>query len=119
MAEFNEVMKQLLRMCKSYKECENCELYVFNGCSFCPNDAPEMTERIIMEWAAAHPELHYPTWAEWQKSNFPDAYAPLYPCNFARCPRAYSECNDCELYRDSEIPADIARKLGIQPITEA
>ena len=61
MAEFKEVMKQLTRMCKSYKECKNCELYVFDSCSICPNDAPEMTERIIMEWAAAHPEPRYPT----------------------------------------------------------
>lgn len=44
---------------------------------------------------------------------------PLYPCNFARCPQIYSECSDCALYRDGAIPADIARKLGIQPITEA
>ena len=73
----------------------------------------------IMQRAAEHPERRYPTWSEWQKANFPDAYMPLYPCNFARCPQNYSECLDCALYRDGAIPADIARKLGIQPITEA
>ena len=122
MTEFQEVMRQGQRMCKRFKTCGHCPIY--DAKLPCPiidvtNDKNDVIERIIMGWAAEHPEPRYPTWSEWQKANFPDAYMPLYPCNFARCPQNYSECIDCALYRDSAIPADIARKLGIQPITEA
>lgn len=72
----------------------------------------------IMQRAAEHPEPRYPTWMEWQKANFPDAQVALFPCNFARCHKNFSGCFECDFYRESAIPADIAQKLGIKPITE-
>lgn len=39
-------------------------------------------ERVVMRWAAEHPEPQYPTWEEWQKTNFPDAESAIFPCSF-------------------------------------
>lgn len=120
MAEFQEVMRQGKRICESCHECEPCPIHKATiACPVvCYEDDCSLAEveRIIMDWAAEHPEPRYPTWNEWQKANFPDAQEELYPCNFARCPKNPSECFVCDLYRESAIPADIAQKLGIEPI---
>lgn len=117
MAEFQEVMRQRTRMCKSYAKCENCGLDVFSSCSNYPDDKLEMAERIIMEWAADHPEARYPTWEEWAEANFPDAYVMLLPCAFTACPIINKKCSKSECIKE-RIPDDIAKKLGIKPITE-
>jgi len=67
-------------------------------------------ERIVAEWAQEHPEPHYPTWAEWQEKEFPDAIHELTLCNFkaVRCP------GDCDACHNQPIPEDIAKKLGIE-----
>jgi len=55
-------------------------------------------ERIIMKWAAANPEPRYPTWNEYLCSLY---YGKIPP-----------------YVGNIEIPADIAKKLGVEPIRE-
>lgn len=120
MAEFLEVMRQGKRLCERCGECESCP--IFNAKISCPvvcyeDDRPIAdVERIIMDWAAEHPEVRYPTWAEWADSNFPNAYVTIVPCAFTVCPIIDKKCSKSECLNIS-IPADIAQKLGIQPIT--
>ena len=117
MAEFLEVMRQGKRMCKRFKACDHCPIY--NAKLACPvidvtDDKYDVVERIIMDWAAEHPEPRYPTWNEWYQECLPDA--PL------KCRRAfmYTSCGTraCDACLSEPIPADIAQKLGIKPITE-
>lgn len=126
MAEFFEVMKQIRRMCWS-ASCNNCILPRRSDEMCILEDAPaKITDEEIaeieaktMKWAAEHPELRYPTWEEWQQDNFRDAASMVHPCMYisytdAHC-RDYKDCGDCA---NQPIPADIAKKLGIQPIAK-
>lgn len=69
----------------------------------------------LRAWAAEHPEPRYPTWREWQISTFKGATCRVQPCAFVSSDDL--ECGDCSNCRDRPIPADIAEKLGIKPIT--
>lgn len=107
-------------MCKRFKACDHCPIY--DAKLPCPvidvtDDKYDVIERIIMDWAAKHPEVRYPTWAEWADSNFPDAYVQIAPCAFTVCPIIDMKCSKSECL-NVPIPADIAQKLGIKPITE-
>lgn len=123
MAEFVEVMRQAKRMCAAHGgmcKIRNCPMVDGETCRFDADrddvDYNEV-ERIIMAWAAEHPVLRYPTWSEWQKKVFPGAGDDMYPCSFL----SYTECgckrSSCDECRERPIPADIAAKLGIKPIT--
>lgn len=127
MAEFVEVIKMARLMCESIDKCGNCplmdastELCYLDKCPKEYNDSDFIQhEAAIMKWSAEHPELRYPTWREWQKNNFPNADDPMYPCSFigtkdANC-KVQSACTQCS---NQPISADIAKKLGIQPITK-
>lgn len=124
MAEFTEVMRQAKRMCSvhggicSYRCCplangETCRLNVeLDG-----EDYNEL-ERIIMDWAAKHPEPVYPSWAEGWRRLFPDS-------KFAPCPDCFGlkyrvdECVSgltCTACKARPMPAEVAEKLGIKPI---
>lgn len=120
MAEFQEVMRQGKRMCKRFKACDGCPIY--NAKLACPvidvtDDKYDVIERIIMDWAAEHPESRYPTWNEWHESNFPGVSSPICPEYFSNniCESQHETCTQC---RAQPIPADIAQKLGIKPITD-
>jgi hypothetical protein len=85
-----------------------------------PNDIEEKRlveiERIVMDWAAEHPEPRLPTWKEWQDATFPDALCDVCPRVFGVAPMdgcMNVSCDDC---MSAHIPADIAEKLGIKPI---
>lgn len=102
MAEFQEVMKQMKRMCQSYStvECENgaCKMRLRGACAM--NHIPAIAgkyaseiEHIVMGWAAKHPEPQYPTWTEWLRM---------------------VSANGIDL--NASISADIAEKLGIKPV---
>ena len=104
MAEFQEVMKQWKRFCKSHNNCGECE---FDGEGICGeahlSDIPFADiELRIMAWAAEHPEPVYPTWRDL----------------FERM-GANIRCDGTVQFQlfaaDKHIPADIAEKLGIQP----
>ena len=120
MAEFQEVMRQGKRMCERRDACGSCP--IFKAKISCPvvcyeDDRPLVNaERIIMEWAAEHPELRYPTWEEWQSTNFAKSDCAARPCMFMHC-KNHDECKK-KTCMNHPIPADIANKLGIQPITE-
>lgn len=126
MAEFSEVMKHARRMCRSIS-CDNCML-PRNSDEMCIwEDAPSMfTDEVIAEieakalkWAAENPEVRYPTWKEWQRDHFRDAERTMRPCMYINFTDAhcgdYKDCADCA---NQPISADIARKLGIQPIAK-
>lgn len=129
MAEFMEVMRTARRMCISMGNCEeNCPLHdTFSECSWLHNSPEDINENnlakceaAIMKWAAENPELRYPTWDEWQQEHFRDGANMIRPCEFmsradAHCfVHMYADgCRDCA---NQPIPADIAQKLGIQPI---
>lgn len=120
MAEFVEVMKQARRMCKSIDDCADCpltDLCYFDKYMKEYDGSLIQQEAVIMKWAAENPELRFPTWHEWANEQFPDADRSIRTCAFiskerANC-MAQDTCNDC---RNQPIPADIAQKLGIQPI---
>ena len=117
MAEFQEVMRQGKRICESCHECEPCPIHKATiACPVvCYEDDCSLAEveRIIMGWATEHPEPRYQTWKEWQEATFPEARNQLCINHFAP-----AECKGCTACRSKPIPADIAQKLGIQPITE-
>ena len=125
MAEFQEVMKQAKRMCKASGDtCSSCPVDSGDTCVFmrAPWNLTEEkiadAEHIIMDWAASHPEPRYPTWKEWQDTNFPNNDALMRPCIFESeeyfgCRKLEIGCEEC---MNKPIPADIAEKLGIRPI---
>ena len=108
MAEFQEVIKQYKRMCKS-TQCCKCDIYHSCGenLSRCPlfiYDNPQKVEEIIMRWAAEHPESVYPTWYAWLKDmgvTFHDAESSWI---------GFTE----RIHHP--IPVDIADKLGLDPL---
>ena len=117
---------------------EDCQPQCGKGCDKCPAgklrsangaclvrriakvDNCEKQIEWLRAWAAEHPVPRYPTWNEWQHSMFPDAGDNMNPCSFlshteCKC-KWWSSCDEC---REQPIPADIAAKLGIKPITTA
>lgn len=124
MAEFQEVMKQAKRMCEAIGDtCLGCPVYGGDTCVFMksPCSLTEKkiaeTEKIVKDWAAKHPEPRYPSWKEWQDTNFPNNDALMRPCIFES--EEYFNCKSeigCEKCINKPIPADIAEKLGIKPI---
>ena len=129
MAEFTEVMRQAKRMCESYGiECGPCALRKKYGlCPLCARiddripknwklDNMTEVERIVMDWAAAHPEPRYPSWEDVWNSLFPNASEDPCPEEWfgEECPKDM-ECDQC-LAR--QISKDVAEKLGIRPIEE-
>lgn len=129
MAEFSEVMKHARRMCESIS-CDNCMLPRTSDEMCTWEDAPSMfTDEVIAEieaktlkWAAENPEVRYPTWLEWQQEHFRDGANMIRPCEFMSITDAhcfdYMYTNGCRDCANQPIPADIARKLCIQPVTK-
>ena len=115
MAEFQDVMYQQSRMCSKYGSnergclCGDCPLK-HGLCNFSVSEyTKEMikeAERIVMKWAAEHPEPKYPTWAEYlfTKVNYnPETFANQGPDSVL------------EYLLHCQIPCDIAQKIGIEP----
>lgn len=112
MAEFQEVMRQWSRMCaipKSYGGiCSSkqdgyiCPMKSNGMCNktlTAQTDADrEKGEAIIMAWAAEHPAPKYPTWMEYLFTMYDTVWPQI---------------------ATMEIPADIAEKLGIEPLPKA
>ena len=130
-AEFQEVMKQWRRMCDKHTCSRNKE--AFTGLPICPiaathdgypcdedpidwtEKATKQLEEIVMAWAAEHPVV-YPTWEEWLVDNGVFASDDV---RFHGDYRFYMNgrpmCNIPTEKIYSQIPADIAQKLGIEP----
>ena len=120
MAEFLEVMRQAHRMCDVCK-CDDCPMADHvDMCGLIHSKYRKEGillefERIVMQWAKEHPEPQYPTWAEWHKENFPNASAIFTPCTFTSASELGCAATNCRACKSRPIPADIAKKLGIQP----
>lgn len=102
MAEFSEVMRQFDRMCNAHAGCIDCPLAVAGdiACSIHDFiDNPGRIESNVMKWAAEHPEPVYPTWVDWFREMGVVAHTQEYFHDWLLEP----------------IPADIAKKLGIEP----
>lgn len=118
MAEFATVLKQLHRMCAD-NACNDCPVFYQGYCQVLGGGNDMMIEseieRVVMHWAADHPEPKYPTWNEWWCTNFPNADRNLCPRIFGL--RKMQECPvlKCDECRAHPIPAEIAKKLGIKP----
>lgn len=122
MAEFTEIMRQWRRLCKEQDNrfrdnmCDHCPLYEATherGCAaIYEDDAGEMdyaeAERVVTDWAAEHPEPEYPTWREWMMEAGLLKWHAI-PNTYAR-----ETVPDWEVLL-KPIPAEIARKLGIEP----
>ena len=124
MAEFTEIMRQAKRLCAAhggmcnYRCCpldngEACRLNVdLDG-----EDYNEL-ERIIMDWAAEHPEPVYPSWEEGWRQLFPETCHVPCPDNFGpeyRVPECIRSA-PCTACKSRPMPAEVAEKLGIKPI---
>ena len=106
---FREVMHEVNRLCMAIRNCDqNCPL---NNMGCCGNlgthcSDPLQVERIedtVMSWAAEHPEPVYPRWIDWLADvGLIINTANYYTFNFTAAV--------------DQIPADIAEKLGIEPI---
>jgi len=127
MAEFQEVMRQWARMCEANSYCDNCpmqkEYLPYMLCSeggIKSVENADDAERIIMSWAAEHPEPVYPTWEEWLQS-----------VGVMESSQGLLRRTQSQLLIDGipahaiptrkvlePIPADIAEKLGIKPKEE-
>ena len=117
---------------------EDCQPQCGKGCDKCPAGklrsangvclvrriakADNCEEQIegLRAWAEEHPAPKYPTWREWYTTTFPNVK------RFFICPGHFGDgdINACGNYHCGEcvnrpIPADIAAKLGIKPITMA
>lgn len=120
MAEFVDVMQQAKRMCAAHGgmcKIRNCPMVDGETCRFSA-DRDDMdyneAERIIMAWAAEHPEPRYPSWREAWQSLFPGADDPCPAQWFCEdCPRDV-ECQQCI---ERPMSKKVAEKLGIKPIT--
>lgn len=127
MAEFTEVMRQAERLCAAYGgKCSmrNCPLDDENACCILPDqdckDYNEL-ERIIMDWAAEHPEPVYPSWEAAWRQLFPDAdikrtFCPEIFGDRYKCDWCYDDNDSCDECLERPMPAEIAEKLGIKPI---
>lgn len=130
MAQFVEFMKQARRMCNMQKDtCKDCPVGTMEG-RICRLNVIEISEddveveRIVMDWAAEHPEPVYPSLEEAWNALFPDAYDKRVPClryflpndKYVKlCKKNNGRCCEC---RHQPIPAEIAEKLGIKPKEE-
>ena len=100
MAEYNDVIQKFKRMCRYYNgRMDECPLYCKgHGCniSHCRMLAFEDKKfaTVVTKWAKENPV--YPSWGEWLQ-------------------RLYNNTNYAGIFI-TPIPADIAQKLGIEPI---
>ena len=109
MAEFIEVARAKRRMCNMHKKkCSECKLQencsLLNAFAYNDNEVKKF-ENEVMSWAAEHPEPQYPTWSEYLAS-----IGVMKPAQ----PDKTYEVWFTQLY-STNIPADIAHKLGIEP----
>lgn len=110
MAEFNEVIMQFKRMCRYTNHSglpQDCPLYCKgHGCniSHCRMLAfyDKKFQKEVMTWAAKHPEPVFPSWMEWLMDNVPGVDAD------SSVDAVLALCR-------AQIPADIAKKLAIEP----
>lgn len=122
MAEFKDVHRNMVRMCDAMRAEDN-------GCAPCPldgicakfitlsEDAIATIERVVTQWAAEHPEPVYPSWEEGWRQLFPNGIDT--PCPSEYDAKYGHDCLklSCLNCKRRSMPAEVAEKLGIKPIT--
>ena len=116
MAEFFNVMVEMRRMHDDYDDCnDGCPLCNKGFCDkpWCEVSEEDIkeAEKIIMKWSKEH-SVVYPTWGEWfaEQGELSVNWKDL---RVVSC-SGKSSAGVIGLFY-SEIPADIAQKLGIEP----
>ncbi len=114
-----EFCEQRRRMCDAHG-CQECPINQPYSCMDCVSWAiynPAVAERIVSEWAEAHPEPVYPTWNEWWVNTFSCAQRNYPPCkgHFVALPEGYCNTHTCMDCYNEPIPPDAAHKLRIKP----
>lgn len=120
MAEFVQTMKEWKRMCNvmaqedEYTACDKCDLRDF-GCPAiyekeCDSADWNHVERVVAKWAAEHPAPAYPTWKEWLEEQRVVVHFDSVNNKGTTVKWELTNKSNCH------IPADIAQKLGIEPI---
>ena len=72
-----------------------------------------------MKWAAEHPEPVYPSWEDGWRQIFPEALGTPCPANYGKKHRNNCCSNVlCVNCIQRPMPAEVAEKLGIKPITK-
>ena len=114
MTDFVQTMRDWSRMCRSQGDnCTGCDMWkksLSGGLCFCVKDeyseeAIKAAEKIVTEWAAEHPEPKYPIWGKYLEKIIPHESGETF-LTFAICAM------------QQPIPADIAQKLGIEPMED-
>ena len=114
MAEFQDVMKQWRRMCDKMREqgdwCQSAICPLGGKCQLPSTTDIAEVERVVMQWAAEHPEPVYPTWGEWLEKQgvVKTVLSPRFEENGASYYTPMYEIKN-------PIPGDIAEKLGLKP----
>ena len=102
MAEFQDVMKQWRRMCNKRRDqgdwCQSAICPLGGKCQFPSTTDSATVERIVMAWAAEHPEPVYPTWTE-----------------YFRMIGVFPSWSGHEILDTTHIPAETAKKLDVEP----
>lgn len=116
---FQEVMRQLNRMCSYYPNCADSDCPLFGECgnigSHSSNAKQVMRiEERVMAWAAKHPVV-YPTWGEWLISVGAARKIPTGIPFELQDGRIVDLPWETVVDVNTPIPADIAQKLGIEP----
>lgn len=133
--DFAQTMKDWRRMCNAYSTdddscCEGCPVVDFreHGCGaiFEMEDSTDWQRYAdaIRAWAAEHPEPVYPTWAKWLHSqclaNFDSSTdAQKLKDKYRESSKDVPGVWILTAFARSPIPADIAQKLGIEPLPKA
>lgn len=118
MSEFNEVMKQIKRICKANDyRCTDCPMSTQSFCQMPAFDMEgfESIENIVMTWAAEHQEPVYPTWGEWLINVGAARKIPTDIPFELSDGRIIDSPWETVVDVNTSIPADIAQKLGIEP----
>lgn len=110
MAEFKDVIRHYRRMIKSWKDSgifsEKDIEKAANDMIAIPNEMAALSfERYVMSWAKEHPEKKYPSWADYLMDI--GVIGMVLPHESYKLVSALS---------DSEIPENIAKKLGLEPM---
>jgi len=115
MAEYVEVCHQHDRMCARFEKCYDCPLHKkvvwcikkIGERGYIRRENAEKAEKVIMEWAAENPEPIYPTWGEWLLEQ-----GVVCAGTETRKGFTYQVVNEKFF---TQIDADTAKKLGIEP----
>lgn len=119
MAEFQDVMKQWRRMCDKMREqgdwCQSAICPLGGKCQLPSTTDIAEVERVVMQWAAEHPEPVYPTWGEWLISVGAARKIPTGIPFELLDGRIVDLPWETVVDVNTPIPADTAQKLGIKP----